>query len=114
MTSIAKWHLAMMKPTKTKNAAGLAAALFTISILFSDQQRRHFLHFLRIVDPDFDAFVYPDGLACRAALFLPYACLAVADSLVKHCNLLSCNRLVSNMCIAKSVPELRESSGEGA
>ena len=93
MTSIANGHLAMMKPTKTKNAAGLNAALFTISILF-------FPIFLRIVDSDFDAFVYPDGLVYRAALFLPYACLVVADILVKHCNLLSCNRFVSNICIA--------------
>ena len=73
---------AMMKTTKTKYAAGLPAALYTISILFSDQQRSHILHFLQLVHLDFDAFVYSDGLVCRAALFLPYACLVVADILV--------------------------------
>ena len=52
----------MMKSTKTKYAAGLPAALYTISIMFSDQPRSHNLHFLRIVDTDFDVFVSSDGL----------------------------------------------------
>ena len=47
----------MMRTTKTKYAAGFPAALCHISILFSDQQRNHILHFLRIADPDFDACV---------------------------------------------------------
>ena len=78
----------MMKTTKTKYAAGLPAALYAISILFSDQHRSHILHVLQIVDSDFDVFVYLGGWVYRAASFLPYACLAVADILVKHCNLL--------------------------
>ena len=72
----------MMKTTKTKYAAGLPAALYTISILFSDQQRSHNLHFFRIVDSDFDALVCSDELVYRAVLFLPFACLVVADILV--------------------------------
>ena len=72
----------MMKTTKTKYAEGLPAALQTISILFSDHQRSHILHFLQIVDSGFDTFVYSDGLECGAALFLPCACLVVADILV--------------------------------
>ena len=47
----------MMRTTKTKYAAGFPAALCPISILFSDQQRNHILHFLRIADSDFDACV---------------------------------------------------------
>ena len=81
MTSIVKWNSAMMKTTKAKYAAGLPAALCTISILFSDQQRSHNLHSVRIADPDFDAFVCSDELVCRAALFLPYTRLVVADIL---------------------------------
>ena len=65
----------MMRTTKTKYAAGFPAALCTISILFSHQQRNDNLHFLRIADSDFDAFV------CRAALFPPYTRLVVADIL---------------------------------
>ena len=79
---------AMMRTTKTKYAAGLPAALYTISILFSDQPRSHILHVLRIVDSDFDVFVCSDELVKRAALFRPLTCLVVADILVKHCNLL--------------------------
>ena len=50
-------------------------------LLFSDQQRKHNLHFLRIADSDFDAFVCSDKLVCRAALFPPYTRLVVADIL---------------------------------
>ena len=71
----------MMRTTKTKYAAGLPAALRTISILFSDQQRSHNLHFLRTAASDFDAFVCFDELVCRAALFLPFTRLVVADIL---------------------------------
>ena len=71
----------MVRTTKTKYAAGFTAALCTISILFSGQYRNHNLHFLRIDDPDFDAFVCSDGLACRAALFPEYIRLVVADIL---------------------------------
>ena len=67
--------------TKTKYAADLPAALRTISILSSDQQRTHNLYFLRIADSDFDAFVCSDELVCRAALFPPYTRLVVADIL---------------------------------
>ena len=49
--------------------------------MFSDQQRNHYLHFLRIVDSDFDAFVCSDELVCRAALFPPFSRLVVADIL---------------------------------
>ena len=78
---------AMMKSTKMKYSAGLPAALCTNSILFSDQQRSHNLHVLRIADSDFDAFVCSDELVCRTALFPPCTCLVVADILVRHCNL---------------------------
>ena len=88
MTSSVKWNLAMMKTTKTKYAAGLRAALYTISIVFSDQQRSHNLHVLRIVDTDFDVFVCSDGWVLRVVLFLPWIRLPVADILEKHCNLL--------------------------
>ena len=71
----------MMRTTKTKYAASLPAALYTISILFSDQQRSHNLHFIRITDSDFDAFVCSGELVCRAALFPPYTRLVVADIL---------------------------------
>ena len=71
----------MVRTTKTKYAAGFPAALCTISILFSDQQRNHNLHFFRIADSDFDAFVCSDELVCRAALFPPFARLVVADIL---------------------------------
>ena len=46
----------MMRTTKTKCAAEFPSALCTITILFSDQQRSHNFHFLRIADSDFDAF----------------------------------------------------------
>ena len=46
---------------------------------FSDQQRSHNLHFLRIADSGFDAFVCSDELVCRTALFPPYTRLVVAD-----------------------------------
>ena len=72
---------AMMRTTKTKFAAGFPAALCTVSILFSDQQRNHYLHLLRIADSDFDALVCSDELVCRAALFSPYTRLVVADIL---------------------------------
>ena len=72
----------MMRTTKTKYAAGLRAALNTISILFSDQPRSHNLYILRIGDSYFDAFVCSDDSVCRAALFLRYTCLEVADILV--------------------------------
>ena len=55
---------------------------------FVDQQRSHNLHFLRIADSDFDAFVCSDELVCRGALFPPFSRVVVADSLVRHCNLL--------------------------
>ena len=71
----------MMKTMKTKYAAGFPAALCTISILFSDQQRSHNLHFLRIADSDVDAFVCSDELACRTALFPSKTRLVVADIL---------------------------------
>ena len=73
----------MMKTTETKYAAGLPAALCTMPILFSDQQHNHNLHFLRIADSDFDAFVCSDELVCRAALLPPYTRLVVADILVR-------------------------------
>ena len=63
----------------TKDTAGFPAALCTI--LFPDQQRGHNFHFLRIADSDLDAFVCSDELVCRAALFLPYTRLVVADIL---------------------------------
>ena len=62
-------------------AAGFPAALCTISILFSDQQRCHNLHFLQIVDSDFDAILCSDELVCRTALFPSYTRLVVADIL---------------------------------
>ena len=64
---------AMMRTTKTMYAAGFLAALCTISILFSDQQRNRNLHFLQIADSDFDAFVCSDELVCRAALSAMYS-----------------------------------------
>ena len=68
--------------TKTKYAGGLPAALCTISsILSSDQQRSHNLHILRIADSDFDVFVNLAGWVYRAALFLPFTRLVVADIL---------------------------------
>ena len=67
----------MMRTTKTKCAAGFPAAFF--SMLFSDQQRTHILHVLRIADSDFDAFVCSDELVCRAALFPTFSRLVVAD-----------------------------------
>ena len=73
---------ALMRTTKTKYAASLFATLYNTSISFSDQQRSHNLHFLRIADSDFDAFVYMERWVHRAASFLPYACLVVADILV--------------------------------
>ena len=54
----------------------------TISILFSDQQRSHNLHFLRVADSEFDAFVCSDELVFRAALCLPYTRLVAADILL--------------------------------
>ena len=65
----------------TKYAAGFPAALCTIFILFSDQQRNHNLHFLRNADSDFDAFVCSDEVVSRAALFPPKTRLVVADIL---------------------------------
>ena len=70
-----------MRTTKTKYATGFPAALSTISMMFSNQQRKHNLHFFRIAEPDFDAFVCSDELVCRAALFPSYTRLAVADNL---------------------------------
>ena len=77
-SNFAMRNSAMMRTTKTKYAAGLLAALCTISV---NQQRSHNLHFLRIADSDFDVFVYWDKLVCTAFLFLPYTCLVVADIL---------------------------------
>ena len=71
-SNFAMKNSAMMKTTKTKYAATFHAALCNISILFSDQQRSRILHFLRIAESDFDAFVYSDELVCRTALFPPY------------------------------------------
>ena len=67
----------MMRKTKTKYAAGLPAALCTISILFSDQQRSHILHVLQIVDSDFDAFVYLDGWCIE----LPFSAICLSFSI---------------------------------
>ena len=78
----------MMRTTKTKYAAGFPAALCTITILFSDRQRSHILHFLRVADSDFDAFVCSDELVCGTALFPTKTRLVAADILVRHCNLL--------------------------
>ena len=44
-SNFAMRNSANMRTTKTKYAAGFPAALCTISILFSDQQRDHNLHF---------------------------------------------------------------------
>ena len=82
-------NFAMMRTTKTKYAAGFRAALCAISILFSDQQRNLSLHFLRIADSDFDAFVCAGKLVCRDALFPPYTRLVVADILFLLRQLLS-------------------------
>ena len=86
-SNVAMRKSTMMKTMKTKCAAGFPAALCTISILFSDQQRSHNLHFLRIADSDVDAFVCSDELVCRAALFTPYTRLVAADIifLQRHC-----------------------------
>ena len=67
-SNFAMKNSAMMRTTKTKYAAGFPAPLFPISILFSDQQRNHILHFLRIADSDFDACVC--SLVIRDILFL--------------------------------------------
>ena len=80
-SNFAMRNSAMMRTTKTKYAAGFPAALCTISILFSDQQGSHNLHFLRIADSDFDAFVCSDELVCRTALFPPKTRLVVANIL---------------------------------
>ena len=87
-SNFAMKNSAMMRTTKTKYAAGFSAALCTISILFSDQEGSHNLHFLRVADTDFDAFVCSDGLVCRTALFPQFTRFVVADNLVRHCNLL--------------------------
>ena len=79
-TSIAMRNPAMMRKTK-KYAASFPAALCTISILFSDEQRSQNLHFLRIADSDFDAFVCSDELVGRAVLFPPKTRLVVANIL---------------------------------
>ena len=76
-SNFAMRNSAMMRTTKTKYAAG-----------FPDQHRSHTLHFLRIADSDFDAFVCSDELVCRTASFSPHTRLVVADILVRHCNLL--------------------------
>ena len=78
-SSFAMRIAAMMRTTKTKYAAGFPVALCTMSTLFSDQERSHNLHFLRIADSDFDAFVYSDELVCRTAVFPPHTRLVVAD-----------------------------------
>ena len=83
----AKRNSAMMKTTKTKFAASLPA-LYTTSILSSDQSRSHNLHVIRIVNTDFDVFVCSGGSVYRAVLLLPWTRLAVADILVEHCGLL--------------------------
>ena len=57
------------------------AVLCDIFIVFSDQQRSHNLHFLRIADSDFDAFVRSDELVCRTALFPPFSRLVVTNNL---------------------------------
>ena len=80
-SNFAMRNSAMMRTTKTKYAAGFPAALCTISILFSDQQRSHNLHFLRIADSDFEPFVCSDEVVRRTALFPPYTRLVVADIL---------------------------------
>ena len=80
-SNFAMRNFSMMRTTKTKYAAGFLVALCTFSILFSDQQRSRNLHFLQIADSDFDAFVCSDDLVCRAALFLLYTRLVVADIL---------------------------------
>ena len=87
-SNFAMMNSAMKKTTKTKYAASLPAALYTISILFSDQQSSHNLHFLWSVDSDFEAFLCSDELVCRAALFPPCTRLVVADSFVRPCNIL--------------------------
>ena len=79
-SNFAMRNSATMRTTKTKYAAGFPAALCTISILFSDQQRNHDLHFLRIADSDFGAFACSDELFCRTALFPPHTRLVVADT----------------------------------
>ena len=80
-SNFAMTNSSMMTTTKTKYAAGFPAAHCTISILFSDQQRDHNPHFLRIADSDFDAFVCSDELVRRAALFPPLTRDVVADIL---------------------------------
>ena len=80
-SNFAMKNSAMMRTTKTKYAASVPAALCTISIVFSDQQHNHNLHFRRIADSDFDAFVCSDELVCRAALFPIQTRLVVADIL---------------------------------
>ena len=81
-SNFAMRNRAMMRTTKTKYAAGFPAALCTISILFSDQQRSPNLHFLRVADSDFDAFVCSEELVYRAVLFQPSTRLVVADILL--------------------------------
>ena len=52
------------------------------SLYHFHQQCSHNLHFLRIADSEFDAFVCSAEWVCGAALFLPYTSLVVADILV--------------------------------
>ena len=89
----------MMRTTKTKYAAAFPAVPRTISILFSNQQRSDVLHFLRIADTDFDAFVCSDELVCRTAFFPPFTRLVVADMLflLRH-----------NLGVAVEVVEVRQ------
>ena len=51
-SNVAMRNSAMMRTMKAGCAAGFPAALCAISILFSDQQRNHGLHFLRIAGSD--------------------------------------------------------------
>ena len=76
----------MMRTTKTKCAAGFHAALCTISIMFSDQQRNHHLHFLRMRciswSVDLAELLSPDASAVVAAAT---ACACAAEVLSEHC-----------------------------
>ena len=92
----------MMRTTKTKYAAGFPAALNVIMILTS------FELLIRILTHLFARMSWSVELLCFRQIF-------VLQTLTFSWNIVIfsfCNLLISNVCIAQSVPELSESSDE--
>ena len=72
---------------------------------FPINPRGHNLHFLRIVDSDFDACVCLDGMVCRAALFPPYTRLVVDDILVLLLRNLGVVEILQQLLMRDSISE---------